>query len=253
MENMSKNTTTSMEYNTTAATYADGSNNTESQFSVIDIINMMLARWWLIVILAIVAGSGTYIYTKIVTIPTYNSTGTLYINTQAEQKSDDVNTSAITGARTLMPTYIEILQSKPFLQTVSDDIMNRYSFSEIQKMTNYTAVDDTNLISISVDCIDSHDAYLICSSIANNAPAEITRVFEGGSVKLINSPEEAASPNSSPAIRNGLIGLIAGIALAMVIIFLINLFDTRVKSSEELTGKYKLPILGEIPNLHKLQ
>ena len=48
------------------------------------------------------------------------------------------------------------------------------------------------------------------------------------------------------------IGFIAGAALAALIIFLINLFDTRVKSSEELSNKYNLPILGEVPNLHEL-
>ena len=38
--------------------------------------------------------------------------------------------------------------------------------------------------------------------------------------------------------------------IAMVIIFLVNMFDTRVKSKDELVSKYNLPILGEIPSLN---
>ena len=97
--------------------------------------------------------------------------------------------------KNLMPTYIEILKAKAVLQTVSDDIDNKYSWSEITENTTIENIKDTNMISISVKCEDSHDAYLICSSIVNNAFDEIIRVFDGGSVKLIDIPEEAPSPN----------------------------------------------------------
>ncbi len=224
----------------------------ETQISIIDIINMMLTFWWLIVVLAILVGGGTYAYTKLTSIPQYTSTATIYINTQAEQKNDDVNVSALNNAAELMPTYIEILSSKPFMETVSDDIDNKYSYGQINSMVSYTAKTDTNILSITAKSTDSHDAYLIAESISHNAPDEIRRVFEGGSVKLINNAEENKSPLPSNALKRGLIGFVAGAALAALIIFLINIFDTRVKSSEELTSKYGLPILGEIPNLHEM-
>ena len=199
------------------------SGGTETQLSIIDIINMMLTFWWLICL--------------------------LYIDTQKESKTDDVNTAGLQSAITLLPTYIEVLKSTPFLEEVSDDIDNKYSASSILKMTTYTAIEETNLITIDVKTTDPHDAYLITKSIIRNAPSRISRVFEGGSVKVIEYPKEATSAISDSAFKRGIIGFIAGAALAMLIIFLINLFDTRVKSSEELTNRYGLPILGEIPNL----
>ncbi len=226
-------------------------NQIETQISIIDIINMMLTFWWLIVILAVLVGGGTYAYSRFTSVDQYSSSSTLYINTQTEQKTDDVNTGAIADAQDLMPTYIEILSSKPFLETISDDIDNKYDYQQIGSMTEYSAKTDTNILSISVKATDAHDAFLIAESISHNAPDEIRRVFEGGSVKLINYAEESIAPLPTNSLKKGLIGFIAGAALAALIIFLINLFDTRVKSSEELTGKYNLPILGEVPNLHE--
>ena len=225
---------------------------TEAQLSLIDLINMMLTFWWLIVIFAILVGGSTYAYSRITSIPQYNSTGTIYINTQREQKTNDVNTVGITQAQALIPTYVEILQSKPFLQLVSDDIDNKYSFSEIKDKITISGISDTNLITISVHSEDSHDAYIICESIVNNAFDEIIRVFEGGSVKLINNPEEATTPLSTNSLKKAMLGAVVGAIIAMLIIFLINLFDTRVKSSEELKNKYNLPILGEVSNLHEI-
>lgn len=228
------------------------SKEVETQLSLIDIINMMLTFWWLILVLAVLVGGSTYAYSRITSIPQYNSTGTLYINAQREQKTDDVNTSALTQVQALIPTYVEILRSKPFLQTVSDDIDNKYSWSDIKAKTTISGVADTNLLTISVHSADAHDAYLICNSIINNAFDEIIRVFEGGSVKLINNPEETTTPLPTKSMRNGVIGFIVGALVAMLTIFLINLFDTRVKSSDELRSKYNLPILGEVSNLHEI-
>ena len=224
----------------------------ETQLSVVDVINMMLTFWWLIVILAVLVGGSTYAYSKITAVPEYNSMGTLYINTQTEQKSEDVNASALNNAKVLMPTYIEILKSKPFLELVCEDIDDKYTFKEMEKFIEIEAVEDTNLININVDTTDAHDSYLICTSIVNNAFDEIIRVFEGGSVKLINSPEESLSALPTNSYKKGIIGALIGAIVAMLIIFLINLFDTRVKSSEELKNKYNLPILGEVSNLHSI-
>jgi len=223
----------------------------ETQISIVDIINMMLTFWWLIAILAILVGGGTYAYSKLTSVPQYESTATIYINTQTEQRTDDVNVNALSNAQELMPTYIEILSSKPFLETISDDINNKYSYGQIKSMTSYSAKTDTNILGITVKSTDSHDAFLIAESISHSAPDEIRRVFEGGSVKLINNAEESRSPIPNNALKRGLIGFVAGAALAALVIFLINIFDTRVKNAEELTTKYGLPILGEVPNLHE--
>lgn len=222
------------------------------QITVIDIINMMFTFWWFIVLLAVLAGSATYAYTKLTATPTYSSSGMLYINTQAEQKTNDVNTSAIQSVINLMPTYVEVLQSQQFLDVVSDDIDNKFSANEIKEKMTITTQDKTNIIKISVSSEDAHDSYLICDSIVNNAYDEIIRVFEGGSVKLLSTPSENSSPNSTNAVKRGVLGFAAGAVLAMLIVFLINLFDTRIKSSEELSNRYNIPILGEVSNLHDI-
>lgn len=225
------------------------SDTTETQISMVDIINMMIAFWWLIAIMGIIIGGGTYAYTKITAIPEYKSEGTLYVNTVKEQTTEDVNAVGIQNAAELLPTYIEVLTSTPFMEQIADDIDNKYSIESLTEMITYTAVEETNLIDIEVVTTDSHDAYLISKSILRNAPAKVQQIFEGGSVKVIEYPKESDDAEDDSAFKRGIIGFIAGAAVAMLIIFLINLFDTRVKSSEELTARYGLPILGEVPNL----
>ena len=143
-----------------------------SDISVVDVINMMLTFWWFIVIFAIFVGGATYTYFKVSSIPEYKSTARIYVNTEGQQTSTDVNASAIAGAANLLPTYIDVLQSKQFLNKVSDDLDNRYSITDIKGMLSLEGVTDTNIISISVKNADAHVSYLVCSSIVNNAPTD---------------------------------------------------------------------------------
>ncbi|MGN0163649.1 MAG: YveK family protein [Candidatus Ornithomonoglobus sp.] len=221
----------------------------DSEISVVDIINMMLTFWWFIAILAVLVGGATYTYFKITSIPEYQSTSRLLITTEAQQTSTDVNAIAFNNAQNLLPTYIDVLNSKSFLDTVSDDLDNKYSVDDLNDMISMEAVTDTNIIKLTVKNADAHVAYLVCSSIVNNAPSEIARVFGGGSTKLTEYPVEATEAEPLHTARNAIIGFVAGAAVAMVIVFLVNMFDTRVKGKEELVAKYGLPILGEIPNL----
>lgn len=221
----------------------------ESEISILDLIALMIRNWWIIALVGAVFGIATYAYSKTTAIPTYKSTGSLYIDTQREQTTDELNAKAIFNARDLMPTYVEVLQSRTFASLVSDSIDNKYSYSEIKRMVSFTPTEETNIVNVSTVCVDQQDSYIICENILNLAPDEILRVFESGSVKIIDHPTEVPETLMANSLRRGAIGFLIGAALAMFFIFLMNMFDTRVESSEELVTRYNLPILGEAPNL----
>lgn len=223
-----------------------------SEISILDLIALMIRNWWIIVMVGAIFGIATYAYSKTTAIPTYRSTGSLYIDTQREQTTDELNAKAIFNARDLMPTYVEVLQSRTFASIVSDAVDNKYSYAEIKRMVTFTPTEDTNIVNVSIVCMDQQDSFSICENILNLAPDEILRVFESGSVKIIDHPTAVPETLMANSLKRGAVGFLVGAALAMFFIFLLNMFDTRVESSEELASRYNLPVLGEAPNLATL-
>lgn len=61
----------------------------------------------------------------------------------------------------------------------------------------------------------------------------------------INLKEKDGDTIFSQAFIFGILGLIAGIAIGVLSIFFVDIFDLRIKSKDDLK-QYKLPILGEI-------
>ena len=96
---------------------------------------------------------------------------------------------------------------------------------------------------------DKSDSYAICNSFVEHASDEVLRIFEGGSVKIIDRPEQEPTTIAANSYKRGVIGFVIGVILAVFALFLLDMFDTRIEGSEELIEKYGLPILGEIPNL----
>ncbi len=227
----------------------DGNGKFTDEISILDIVILMLKNWWKIVFVGLVLAVVCYSYSKSVSVPTYVSRGSLYIDTQREQITDDVNATALMQARDLMPTYIEILRSRTFNTMVSDAMDNKYTYEQIKGMITLGQVQETNILTVSVNCVDELDSYLICNNVINLASTEILRVFEGGSVKLVDVPNEEPSIVVVNLFRRGLIGFLIGAVLATAIIVLFDIFDNRITNTEELTARYKLPILGEIPNI----
>ncbi|MBS7297470.1 MAG: hypothetical protein KIG65_00125 [Eubacteriales bacterium] len=220
-----------------------------NEISVLDILVLVMRNWWIVGLVGLVLAVACYAYSKSTAVPTYKSTGNLYIDTQRERIDDDVNATALLYARDLMPTYIEILESRTFNTMISEAMNNKYTYQEIDAMTALSQVEDTNIMEINVVCVDERDSYLICDYIVRFAADEILRVFEGGSVKVIDSPEQSPKIIVVNLFKRGIIGFVIGAILAIIAIVLFDMFDTRIVTTEELTTRYKLPVLGEISNL----
>lgn len=223
--------------------------NKTSEISIIDICMMLLSHWMIIVITALVFGAVLFTYTKLTYVPRYTSSGTMYVDSKSASTRSDISGSEVNASQSMIPTYIEILGSKSFLEVIESDVDGKYSTGAIKGMMSLKAMNETNLVKVSVSAVDAHDAYVLCSSILSHAPDELTRVIAAGSVKIVDVAEESRTPQPSGAAKKGMIGFVAGAAIACLFIFLRELLDSRIKSSEDLSNRFDLPVLGDIPEM----
>jgi len=221
----------------------------KEELKLMDIVDMLMRRWWIMLISMIVVGIMAFIFTEVFISPSYRSTGALYVNASKEQTNQNITTGTISASQQLVNTYAEILKRRTFLEDVASDIDDKYTVKQLQNMITILPVNETEVMEISVLSNDSNDSYLIAHSVLMRAPDELMRVVEAGSVKLLDDAEEnkvAVSPNIR---QNTLIGALLGIILGALIILLLEFVDTRIKNADAIVSKYEEPLLGEIPSL----
>ena len=219
------------------------------QLNLISIIDILLRRWTVILLSAVLVGVFAFVYSEVFVAEVYRSTASLYVNSNKQNVSEDVSTATLNSSRQLVMTYAEILKARTFLEVVAEELDGKYTVNQINNMLTIESLNDTEILSIKVEGTDAGDVYNITKSIVKHAPDELIRVVEAGSVKTLDDASETKTP-ISPNIRNNtFIGVFIGILLGALVIVVLELFDTRIKNGDEISQRYKEPLLGEIPSL----
>lgn len=231
----------------------------EKEINIQDIVQEALRRWWLILISVIVCGAIFFTYSNFFISELFTSTGSVYVDNKAQEivSSETANNTAnlydLTTAEMLVDTYIEILSSNRFFELIrnnlDDEFAEKYTAKQMKSMVSYSRVEETGVIYVNVTAYSPEEANLLCDAVLQYANYQIMTVMEVGSVRTIDDasmPEHRSYPNVT---NNTLLGMIFGALLALLIIFLINYFDVRIKSIEDIESKYDLVVLGTIPNM----
>lgn len=224
--------------------------NFSDQLTVVDIVDMLLRKWPIMIFCALLIGVFSFAYTKVFISEVFSSTATLYVQSTRTLEDNTISTATISASKQLVTTYAEILKANTFLGQVARDLGKDDTYVKtIQKMITIAPVNDTEVMSITVKGTDPDEVYRITQGIVNYAPDELERVIGAGAVKILDNASEVKDPISPNVRTNTLVGVLAGMLIGGVIIVLLELFDTRIKNSEEITARYEEPLLGEIPSL----
>ena len=219
-----------------------------NQLNFESIIDMMIRRWWIIAIATIAMSIAAFTYTEVFVDPIYSSDGFLYVNAQKTQSSD-ISTGSLSASQQLVSTYKEILSRRTFLSQVTADLDEKYTINDLKKMVTLQPVNDTEILQVSVIGKVPEDTSLICHSILVHATTELKRVVNAGSVKILDDSQIPQAPISPSVKKNTLVGFLLGFIIGSLIVLLLELFDTRIKSSADIVERYDEPLLGEIPVL----
>lgn len=234
----------------------------DNTISIADILKLMINKLWLIILLCIIGGGIAFGLSNYMMPLKYESYTTMYVkNSNKLLEEDHVNSGDLNTAKSLVSTYIAILQSNTMMREVGETLINDFgeerisqvfsvsrgkvSESSIKGCLNMSSVDDTEVMRIAATTTDAEISAAVCQAIARLAPDFIVKVV-GGSVETIDSAQinyNAVSPNIP---KNTAIGAMLGIIIAVAIIFLIDFFDNTIKSSSNLSDKFSKAILGEI-------
>ncbi len=221
------------------------------ELSILDIINVLLKKIWIIVLCTAIGFSSAFLISSFLIPPTYTSTCQMYVT---PGKADIGTTGNYVGdyndlqyAQKLVNSYIIILNNDVFLTNVATNSRLSYTASKIRKMLALSSINNTEFFEVKINSKSPTDSYTLVKTIMELAPAEIIRVKESDSVKIVSPATIPIDPSSPNILLNSIIGAMLGFVIAAGIAILLEILDTRIKSEEDLASHFTIPILGAIP------
>lgn len=221
------------------------------KIGIADIIDMMIRRWWIWAVCAVTFSVAAFVYTQIFVDPLYRTDGSLVVDAQKTQTAD-VTQGQMSSSQELVKLFKELLSSRAFLAQVSEDMDGRYGAGELNGMISCSSRNETQVLEVRVTGKVPQDVYEICHSVLIHA-AETLPDYMGGKVRLLDDALVPGGPVSPNVKQNALIAFLLGIATGAGIILLLELFDTRIKSRDDIVNKFPEPLLGEIPEFIQVE
>jgi capsular polysaccharide biosynthesis protein len=223
----------------------------QESIDLLELISILLRRIWVIIASMIVAAALVFAYFSFVVSPSYTASTLLYVNnTNRQTIIEDLNVNDLAASQKLVNTYMVILQNEVMMDRVLDicGLSSSTSVSQLSKMVSMKAVNNTEVLNISVTSKDPQRSADIANAFASIAPAEIIRVVKAGSVEVISPATPPVLP-SGPNIRlNTFIGLLIGGIISSLVVLALELMDNTIKGLDDLEKHYSIPVLGEIPD-----
>lgn len=179
---------------------------------------------------------------------TYTSSVKLYVETNYNTSSAMEDNQSVNYAKNLVLTYIELLDSNTFYSEVSKGLHEKYTASQLKTMIKFESIEDTEVFKAIVVSPSPYESKEIGDSIAKIAPKIIANVKDNAKLKIVDEAETPKVPTSPNVTRNTIIAFLGGLILALIISFVRDFLDVKIKYNEEMTTILDLPILAAIPD-----
>lgn len=213
------------------------------------VLNILKKNWKWILFIPISLFILSMAITFFILTPKYSASTQVLVN----QKESDSKLFAqqVQSDLQLINTYSEIIKSPRILDKVSHNLKDRYSSEEISAMLTVSNQADSQILNIAIKNDDSEEASIIANEVANVFKKDIKKIMSVDNVSILSNAGGTGVKVFPKPFTNGVIATFLGVISALVIAFLKELLDRRIKTESDVEEILGLPVLGTIQDFNQ--
>lgn len=205
-------------------------------------------HWYIIAVLAGICCVGFTLYSYRAYTPQYTAAATFTVTPKGDSLSAYTSISSNASTQQLEKTFPYIITSAPLTRVVAEDL----GLSYVPGTLTATAVEDTNLFTITVTSSNYETAYNVLKSVINNYPSVAEYVVGATDLVLVVPPSASSTPINPISYREkALIGTAVGALLGLLIVFFLENLNHTVRHPDEIRKLLNNQRLGSIVKVVK--
>lgn len=224
--------------------YSDNREDDEMEIDLVEVFQLMLKRWWLIIGCAVVFAAAAFGYTKLFVTPQYEASSMIYILSKTTSISSALDLQL---GKQLTVDFETLATSRPVVEKVIDELGLDTEYETLVRSITVSNPTDTQILKISARNPDPVLARDISNAMSDATAEQIAAVMVTDKPSTVEEAVVPRYPVSPNVKKNTLIAGLAGALLVMAIILLNYLLDDRIKSEEDIVKYLELNALASIP------
>ena len=202
-----------------------------------------------LIILPIVFLVLSMVITFIFMTPKYSSSTQVLVN--QKETDNQMMAQQVQSNLQLVNTYSEIIKSPRILDKVSKNLKGKYSSEEISGMLTVSNQAESQILNIAVENESREAASKVANEIANVFSKDVSKIMNVDNVSILSKADTNGNQISPKPLINAVVGIFLGLIVALIIIFLKEMLDKRIKTEEDVAKILDLPVLGTIQDFSK--
>ena len=221
-----------------------------TEISLVDILLSLKNHIVLVILITVLFAGLFWAVNKFVIVPTYDSTVKFYIEAaMTDEDNPGVGLQAVNLAQRIANTYIELMKTNSFYNLLVEELGVDLSVTELRDMVSYKSVQDTEILEASVRTTDPDLSLIIASTIATVAPDAMNEIKSTATFTVIDQPLRAATQSTPHVMRYTALGLILGLFLGSMLAIIIDMFNIKIRTEEDITKNFDITIIGVVPKI----
>lgn len=220
-------------------------NNDEIEIDLGEVFHLVISKLGVIILSGILLGVLSIIGTMLFITPKYESTTKIMVLNK--QDNNTLTSADMQTSTQLTKDYAELIQSRTVLEGVIAQLNLDMTYKKMLNKVSVETSSDSRIVSIIVTDEDPYTASEIANAVRDMAAEHIQSVMDIEAVNVVdtaNIPNEKASPSLA---KNGVIGGLLGVIIAMAAVIIIYLTNDTIKVEEDVERYLGLSVLGSIP------
>ena len=121
-----------------------------------------------------------------------------------------------------------------------------YSYNELSKEISVNAVDNTEIIKITVTDKNARVASLIANNVAEVFISEVIKIYNMDNVSVIDEAEVNYTPSNNNLIRDAILSMLVSFVAVSGIVFVVYYFDDTLRDVDSIEKEIELPVVAKV-------
>lgn len=218
--------------------------------TLLELLHLLRKHLKLVVLLPLVCAIAMAAASMLVMRNSYTAQTDMYVLASSQSDAGSALSSDLSASQMLTNDVARLLQSDRVMDDAASDLglesLDGYSITVSSETT-------TRVITLSVTGVDPRGAANVANALADNVSQMAQEVMSVESVNVIDEAPVPTAPSGPNRTLYVMVAFMAGLFLAVAIVVVLDMLDTRVRSAEQVEELLGLPVIGRIPEMKKVK
>lgn len=217
--------------------------------TLLELLQIIRKHLKLCIALPIIFALATAVFSFVALANTYTASVSMYVlaNSSEAQVGTTLSTD-LSASQMLTNDVSELIKSERVLNQTANQL--GMTEQELEKYdVEVTSSTTTRLITIEVTGDTPNSAAAIANGLANTTNTVAQEIMDIEAVNVIDQAATPDEPSGPPRTMYVAVAFLAGIFVAVAIVVVMDMVNTRIRKPEEIEELLEIPVIGKIPTI----